>query len=298
MKKLISLMTVFALVFQLTAVSAFAATSVNKTVFTATTEVYGVYVIDKNYTNLHVFSAKKLEHVTRDYNTTKFYVNTTPEYKVTSIKYTLSKDKKSVAVKAVYADKSITDYLLKKDSSGKVFMQSTDENGKVSKYPKAYTTLDLATKYIKSDKFKATLKLEVTLAKQIKDALADFKKTRADFDDAAPISDSNFIEGIYVGDSEDQTLDVYMSYDFDEDTYQNFTTLLDATLTVGKDTYYIYGLGYAVEGEFMSIAEDENNSITFTTTDRSTITHITVVVEGETVYDEDVNYQLDTKYTS
>lgn len=298
MKRLISLITIMALMFQLTAFSAFAATAVDKTVFKSVTEVYGVYVLDKNYTDLQVFSAKKLEHMVRDYNTTKFYVDTTPEYKVTSIKYTLSKDKKSVTAKAVYSDKSVGEYFLKKDTTGKVFIQSTDEEGAVSKYPKTYATLDLATKYVKSDKFKATLKLEVLLAKQIKDVLADFKIVRDGFDDTAKISEANFLEGIYVGDSEDETLNIYMVYDFDSETYGNFTNLLDTTLTVGEESYYIYGLGYAVEGDFMSIAEDDDNYMTLTTTDRSTITHITVVIDSETVYDEEVNYQLDTRYTN
>lgn len=298
MKRLLSLITILALVFQLTALSTFAATTVDKTVFKAATEVYGVYVFDKNYTELYSFSANKLEHILRDYNTTKLYVNTAADYKVTSAKYTLSKDKKSVAVKAVYADKSVCDYLFKKDNSGKIFLQVVLADDKTYKFPKAYASLDLATKYVKSDKFKATLKLEAELVKQINAVNADTKILRAGFDDAAPLSETNFIEGLYVGNTEDETLDVYMAYDFNEDTYKDFTALLETTLTVGEDSYYIYGLGYAVEGEFMTVAENDDNYITFTAADRSTITHITVVAEGKTVFDEDVNYTLDTKYTN
>lgn len=296
MKRLVSLVTLLALMFQLMAFSSFAA--VDKTVFTEVTEVYGAYVIEKNHTSLNLFSAKKLEHVFRDYNATKFVVDTTPEYKATSIKYSLSKDKKVVAAKVVYADKSVSDYTFRKDKTGKVFLEIKGEDDKVAKYAKTYANLDLATKFIKGDKFKATLKLEADLIKEIDSYNADIKTIREAYDDGAAISESNLVEGLYVGDSEDDTLDIYFAYDFDGDTYKNFIALLETTLNIGDESYYIYGANFGVEGNLMTIAEDDDNYINLTTADRSTITHIAVVIDGEVIYDEDVNFQLETKYTN
>lgn len=291
MKRLVSLVTILALMFQLTAFGSFAAA--DKTVFTAVTEAYGVYVIDKNHTVVNVFTAKKLEHLSRDYNTTKFVANTTAEYKVTSIKYTLSKDKKSVVAHAVYGDKSSADYTFRKDKSGKILLEIKDDEGKVTKYAKAYANLDLALKYIKGDKFKATLKLEAALVKEIDEYNENIQALQAAYDDTAAISETNLIEGFYVGDSKSDTLDIYFAYDFDEDTYKNFVNLLSTTLTVGDDSYYVYGTDFTVEGNVMKIYEDDNNYMSLTTTDRSTITHITVVVEGKTAFDNDVNFKLD-----
>lgn len=296
MKRLVSLITLLALMFQLTALGSFAAS--DKAVFTGVAEAYGVYAIDKNHTSLNVFSAKKLEHIYRDYNTTKFTLNTATDYKATSIKYTLSKDKKSVAAKVVYADKTVSDYTFKKDKAGKVYLEFPDATGVTKKISKTYTSLDLATKYVKSDKFKAILKLEAALVKEINSFNADIKTIRSAYDDAGPISDTNFIEGLYVGDSEDDTLDIFFACDFDADTYKNFSQLLDTTLTIGDDAYHIYGANFGIEDNLMTIAEDDDNYINLTTTDRSTITHISVVLDGKTAYDEDVNFQLDTKYTN
>lgn len=296
MKRLISVITILALMFQLAAFSSFAAT--DKTVFTAVTEVYGAYAINKNHTDINVFTAKKLEHVTRDYNTVKFVVNTAADFKVTSIKYTLSKDKKVVAAKAVYADKSVSDYTFRKDKNGKIFLEIDNGEGQISKYAKTYANLDLATKFVKSEKFKAILKLEAALVKEIDNYNLDITAFREAYEDDSPISESNLIEGLYVGDTDDNNLDIYFAYDFDADTYKNFTQLLETTLTIGDDSYYIYGTEFGIEGNLMSIAQDDDNYINLTTTDRSTITHISVVLEGKTVYDEDVNFTLKTKYTN
>ncbi len=292
MKKLISLLTAFVLLLQVGTLGAFAATP-SKTLFTAVTEVYGVYAVGDNHTELSVFSAKKMEHMLRDYNSTKFYTNTETEFKVTSVKYTLAKDKKSVSASAVYADKSEGEYLFKKDSKGIIYLEFENASGVAYKCPKTYTTVDMATKYVKSDKFKAILKLEAALVIKINQTLDDIQLIRDNFNDNDPISETNFLEGFYSGPGDAEYINIELCYDFDSLTYKNFNQTLDATLISGDDDYTIFGADIGIEGNLMSIIEDENNFMNLTTSDRSTITHITIVIDGETQYDKDVNFKLD-----
>lgn len=294
MKKLISFITVFALMLQLTSFSAVAATPIDKTTFSNISEVYGAYTYDAGNYNIDVvvYTATDFSHFYREMGSTKLkkYL-----YCVTSSpKYVLSKDKKTVTASYIldlpyYDIKLNCSTTFMKDSNGKVYFNDKYSDGSTYQNYKAYQNIEVCRADIKSSNFAPILKAEFNILNQIDGLEDEVSNLRKAYKDTDAISQTNLLDGYYQTEKNDIGLDFSFNYNYNSVTYDDFMKIYKVTFYYKDNQYTINAPYYTLDGNTASYMKDDHNYIEITATDRHHVTKVKLVVDDQVVVDSSMN---------
>ncbi len=295
MKKLVSLITVLALILQLGVISAFAApTATDKTLFKDTSEIFGIY--DCSYTYLSVL------HVGKEYinpymrNLTKKDFYKSEDFSFELSKYQLSSDKKTITATFTTYLSSIQyhgQYVFKKDKTGKVYFNAVDYKGVNRNIYKSYSDSDDFDNYLESADFNKTMLAEKSLLKKVNTANDQIDNTTANFDDSKPIQVNNYLDGFYPSSDLNQYITFEVHSDFNYKDYSGFYLFTRINYTIGINSYRINAKSFTVKNGVALYLQDPKNYMEITAPNRATVTNIKVVKDGKVIINQKVNLNLD-----
>lgn len=295
MKKLISIITILAIMLQVTSISSMAATApANITLFTNLSEVYGAYTYDSGGYNrdVVVFTATDYAHFFRNMGTTKLIKDS--EVITSSPKYVMSKDKKTVTatytLKLPYFDiklNNVTTFM--KDKNGKVYFNDTYEDGKTYPNYKTYQSLEVCKADINSPNFTSVIEAEIDILNQIEGLNAEVAKLRKAYKDTDVISQTNLLDGFYKNEKNDVGINFDFSYDYNSSTYDDFLKIYEVNFYYNDKKYSFNAPYYLIEGKTASYMENDHYYIEVTANDRHHITKIKLVYNDEVIIDSSVD---------
>lgn len=293
MKKLVSLITTFALILQLGVISAFAAPIPDKTLFKDTSEIFGVY--DCSLTNLSVLEVKKDKLVPygRSLGEIDFYKNT--DFSLDLLNYQLSSDKKSVTANLTSFFDGVQyrgKYVFKKDADGRIFFTATDYQGKTRNIYQSYSDMDSLYAYVESPAFNRIILAENGVLKKASALETQVEKQRAAFEDAKPISIDNQLIGYYSNADESQYVKFSTRYDYNIKDYSGFYTYTRINFTLDTKTFHLDAKSLIVKNGVATYLKDPKNYMEITAPRRDTVTNIKVVKDGKVVINQKVNLSL------
>ncbi len=295
MKKVISLITMLAIMIQITGLTAFAGTvTTDKSNFTNISEVYGAYTYDIGGFNREVvvFTATDYAYFFRTMCSTKLVKGDT--IITSSPKYTLSKDKKKVTasytVRLSHFDikmNSVTVFM--KDKNGKVYFNDEYADDVTYSNFKSYQSLEACRKDIVSSKFLPILEAENDMQKQINQFDEQIAAQRKNYKDTEPLSETNQLDGYYKSEDGTMAMSYDFQYDYDYKTYDDFVKLNLIDLYFGDEKYELNTPYYLIEDGTVSYMQNDHNFLELTATDRHHITKIKFVYNDEVIYEGPVN---------
>lgn len=293
MKKIVSLITAFALILQFGVVSGFAAPTADKTLFKDTAEIYGVY--DCSFTNLSILQIEKegLTPYIRDLTDSEFYEPS--DFSFTLIKYQLSSDKKSVTAYfySYFEDVQYKGhYVFKKDAMGNISFSAQDYQGNVRNIYKTYNDSTELIEYIESPGFNKTLLAEKSLMKKLSNISAEGEKREAAFENSKAISTENRLDGFYSMPDKSQYLNINVFSDYNIKDYSGFYTYTDINYTIDTKTYYLQAKSFIVKNGIATYLQDAKNYMEITAGSRDAINHIKIVKNGKIVINQKVSLSL------
>ncbi len=294
MKKLISLITAVALIFQFGILSGFAAASPDKTLFKDISEIYGVYDCSYTYISLLEVTKEGMTPYLRNFSEKDFYVS--EDFTFNGATYVMSKDKKAVTATFTTYLEGVQyqgQYIFKKDATGKIYFNATLYNGVNRTVTRSFANLDACIDYIYSTAFSKTYLAEKSYYKKAKAANEAFEAQSKKFEDAKPISTQNLLQGYYPSSDSSQYVTVYTYSDCNPKDYSGFYNYTEVQYIVGAKTYQIKAKSFTVTNGVALYLEDSKNYAEIKSINRGTLANIKIVKNGKVVVDKAVSLTLE-----